>query len=357
MAEREKYSGMLDESILSLFKRTLKFAGNSALLRFLISTAAYQKKASKRRAKWDERGIHVPPFMIASITRKCNLHCTGCYSRILDGGGDGEKEMTAHDFRRLFKESRELGISIILLAGGEPFTRPDVIEAAGDFPDIIFPVFTNGLLLDDRMLEGMKGKRSIIPVLSLEGGRQETDRRRGGGVHGAISGVMERLGDCKKLYGASITVTTSNLESVTDPVFIGELVDKKCKLFFFVEYIPVKEGTEHLEIGFSDRKRLLSAIEVLEKRYPALFIAFPGDEERFGGCLSAGRGFIHVNPSGNLEPCPFAPYSDRNLKEMSLKDALRSELLSTIRSNRERLSEVEGGCALWREQEWVRSLL
>jgi len=124
-----------------------------------------------------------------------------------------------------------------------------------------------------------------------------------------------------------------------------------------VEYIPVKEGTEHLEIGLSDRKRLLSVMELLEKRYSALFIAFPGDEERFGGCLSAGRGFIHVSPSGNLEPCPFAPYSDRNLREMSLKDALRSELLSTIRSNRERLCEVEGGCALWREQEWVRSLV
>jgi len=168
---------------------------------------------------------------------------------------------------------------------------------------------------------------------------------------------MERLRDRKKLYGVSITVTTSNLETVTEPRFIGKLVDSKCRLFFFVEYIPVKEGTEHLEIGHTDRKRLLSAMEVLEKRYPALFIAFPGDEERFGGCLSAGRGFIHVNPSGNLEPCPFAPYSDRNLREMSLKDALRSELLSTIRSNRERLSEVEGGCALWREQEWVRSLV
>ena len=355
MTGREQYSGMLDESILSLFKRTLKFAGSPNLLRFLISTAGYQKKASKRRAKWDERGIRVPPFMIASITRKCNLHCTGCYSRILNG--DGEKEMTAGDFRRLFEESRELGISIILLAGGEPFTRPDVIEAAGEFPDIIFPVFTNGLLLDDRMLIEIKRKRNIIPVVSLEGGREETDGRRGGGVHGAISGIMERLGNSKKLYGVSITVTTSNLGSVTDPVFIGELVNKRCKLFFFVEYIPVKEGTEDLEIGAADRKRLLSAMEVLEKRYPALFIAFPGDEERFGGCLSSGRGFIHISPSGNLEPCPFAPYSDRNIREMSLKDALRSELLETIRNSRERLSELEGGCALWDQREWVRSLL
>ncbi len=355
MTADNEYTGMLDESILSLFRRTLRFAGSPALLRFLITTAANQKKASKRRAKWGKNGLRVPPFMIASITRKCNLHCKGCYSRILNS--TEKEEMTTDDFRRLFEEAGELGISIILLAGGEPFIRPDVIEMAGKFTDIIFPVFTNGLLLDDRMLDSIKGKRNIIPVLSLEGGRKETDGRRGLGVHGAISEVMARLEDRKKIYGVSITVTTSNLADVTDPGFIGELADGKCRLFFFVEYIPVKEGTEHLEIGASDRKMLLSALEALEDRHPSLFIAFPGDEERFGGCLSSGRGFVHVSPSGDLEPCPFAPYSDRNIREMALKDALRSALLGTIRCSRERLNEVEGGCALWKERAWVRSLL
>ncbi len=84
----------------------------------------------------------------------------------------------------------------------------------------------------------------------------------------------------------------------------------------------------------------------LRRQYPALFIAFPGDEEAYGGCLAAGRGFIHINPEGNLEPCPFAPYTDTNLTNLPLREALNSQLLKTIRENHDQLTETRGGCAL-----------
>ena len=97
--------------------------------------------------------------------------------------------------------------------------------------------------------------------------------------------------------------------------------------------------------------------DVYRSRFTALFITVPGDEEEIGGCLSAGRGFIHVNAEGDVEPCPFFPYSDTNLMDMSLKDALQSEFLKRIRENHEQLSEAKDGCALWAEGEWVRFLL
>jgi MoaA/NifB/PqqE/SkfB family radical SAM enzyme len=68
-----------------------------------------------------------------------------------------------------------------------------------------------------------------------------------------------------------------------------------------------------------------------------------GDEEQYGGCLAAGRGFIHVNPRGQLEACPFAPFSDTDLSEISLREALGSELLLKIRQNASQLSETKGG--------------
>lgn len=39
------------------------------------------------------------------------------------------------------------------------------------------------------------------------------------------------------------------------------------------------------------------------------------------------------------------------------KDALKSRFLKTIRDNHEHLHETQGGCALWVEREWVRSLI
>lgn len=49
-----------------------------------------------------------------------------------------------------------------------------------------------------------------------------------------------------------------------------------------------------------------------------VFLSFSGDEKYVGGCLAAGRGFFHINANGEVEPCPFSPYSDVNSKE-SLK--------------------------------------
>ena len=62
-----------------------------------------------------------------------------------------------------------------------------------------------------------------------------------------------------------------------------------------------------------------------------MLISFPGDEVLSGGCLAAGRGFFHINARGGVEPCPFSPYSDTNLAECSLEEALDSPLFRHLR--------------------------
>ena len=88
----------------------------------------------------------IPPFLIASIPGQFNLHCAGCYSRCNHSAVDAVtvKQLTVEKWLRFFEEADRLGISFILLAGGEPMIRRDIIEAAGTYPNILFPVFTNG---------------------------------------------------------------------------------------------------------------------------------------------------------------------------------------------------------------------
>ena len=93
------------------------------------------------------------------------------------------------------------------------------------------------------------------------------------------------------------------------------------------------------------------------KRYRSLFIAVPWDEDDVGGCLSAGRGFVHINAKGDLEPCPFAPFSDTNIRDHALKEALQSKLCQEIRKVPELSREKGGGCVLWKERELVQSLM
>jgi MoaA/NifB/PqqE/SkfB family radical SAM enzyme len=152
-------------------------------------------------------------------------------------------------------------------------------------------------------------------------------------------------------------LTRHNFDLVTSQDFIRELIAVGCRLFFFVDYVPVQEGTEGLLLTAEQRAAEPGRMAALQGTLPGLFVAFPGDEEMYGGCLAAGRGFVHVSPEGSLEPCPFSPFSDASLKELSLQQALRSRFLQTIRESKEHLGETRGGCALWEKREWVRSLL
>ena len=135
------------------------------------------------------------------------------------------------------------------------------------------------------------------------------------------------------------------------------MIGTGCRVFAFVEYVPVQEGTEGLVLSPEQRSSLVGCLRTFPEKFPALFLGFPGDEEVFGGCLSSGRGFIHVSATGDLEPCPAAPFSDANLTKMPLREALQSRFLEEIRRHHDRLTETGGGCALWSNRAWVRSIL
>ena len=320
---------------------------------FSFQTIRNQKKAAQLRLEWEKKNIHVPPFMIVSVTKRCNLRCKGCYMRAQNRSSDSE--LTADRLKALMQEASELGISFVVFLGGEPLLRPEILDITEGFKHIIFPVFTNGLLIDDSIIGKLKRQKNVIAVISIEGHTKETDQRRGEGVSRGVYRAMDKLKDL--FFAVSITMTKKNFDVVTSDHFIQSLLNKGCSLFFFVEYIPIEKGTEELVISDEQKRRLSSLMKGFRDRYNGLFVDFPGDEEEFGGCLSSGRGFLHISPEGNLEPCPLAPFSDTNINNVSLKEALNSEFLKKIRESSEHLSEAEGGCALWNNRDWTLSLL
>lgn len=128
----------VERIVSEALKATLKNPRESA---FMLKFAAASRTASRKRKKAEKKGEHIPPFLIASITSKCNLHCAGCYSRCNQATVDSEpvSQLSGEDWLRIFDEADDLGISFILLAGGEPMLRRDVIESAATKPNILFP--------------------------------------------------------------------------------------------------------------------------------------------------------------------------------------------------------------------------
>lgn len=78
-----------------------------------------------------------------------------------------------------------------------------------------------------------------------------------------------------------------------------------------------------------ERAVLKEGIDRFRKDYDEMvFVSFTGDEMISGGCIAAGRGVFHINSHGGAEPCPFSPYSDINVRDTSLREALKSKLLA-----------------------------
>lgn len=350
----------IEHMIKNILKTSIK---NPAASMFFMQYAKHMTRAQKIRSDEEKKGNHIPAFLIGSITTQCNLHCKGCYARANHSCFDGTREgmpsvLPGEKWKEIFDEAAELGIGFVILIGGEPFVRKDVLQKAGEQKKILFPIFTNGTMMDAEYLEILKKNRNLLPVLSIEGEKETTDERRGRGVYQKLNETMQSLKKEGIFYGASITVHKGNLEEVLSDRFIDTLAEASCRAVFYVEYVPTTKESRGIVLGDSERERLMGRLrELRSKQQDMMFIAFPGDEESSGGCLAAGRGFFHINAYGGVEPCPFSPYSDTNLSNMTLLEALHSPLFVKLNENGNLFKEHIGGCVLYEQEEQVKALL
>jgi len=355
-AKEETYLFRFNKKYQDLFRDVIKINGfKNGYRSFWMKTLYNQHRMARRREKSADEGLRVPPVLIYSITNRCNLQCKGCYAhsqkRVVSN------ELSVRRMGKVIDEASELGIGVVMIAGGEPLMRSEILHIASNHKEIIFPIFTNGVLLDETRMQFFRENKHLIPVLSLEGSREMTDGRRGQGLFEVIKKRTGELHKHNQFYGLSITLTSKNFESVVNHDMMKEFNERGCKLFFLVEYVPTSEADEDLCLTPEQKSVLTDRLNRLRKEIPALFISLPGDEEQYGGCLAAGRAFVHLSSDGQLEPCPFAPYSDVDLNYMTLKEALGSDFLEQIRNNHQNLSESKGGCTLWENREWVEKQL
>ena len=100
-------TGYLNRSIDGIFRRALRFSlTNPKECGFLIRAAALQKRAAEKRFRSEREGGPIPPFLIASIASRCNLHCAGCYARANHICADAAAgELSAARWGELFAEA------------------------------------------------------------------------------------------------------------------------------------------------------------------------------------------------------------------------------------------------------------
>lgn len=326
--------------------------------------AQIYRKSVQLRQREHLDGLTVPPFLILSLTSSCNLKCIGCYAAAVGTVQQqkyrcGSKQNLDFDqWHQIIQEAHDLGVFGFILAGGEPFLFPDLLDICEDFQDRIFIVFTNGTALNDEHFSRLKRLPNVIVVVSIEGNQDVTDQRRGIGVYEKAIHSIKRLHGMNVMSGISVTITRNNYMYWMDGVSIDSLIADGIRFGFFIEYIPAARLTDDL-LSLSSNERAEFRAKILEYRAskPIYIIHTPGDEKLLGGCISAGRGFAHVTPRGDLTPCPVSNIATHNLASASLRAGLESPLFQQIRESEHLLESGDTPCALFAHPKEVAALM
>lgn len=348
LAFRPELEAILRQTV----RRALRIAlGHPRFARTLVRLWPAFGRAARLRRKNEVEGIVVPPFMALSITTACNLKCQGCYAQTLHPAKG--QELSLDEWTRVLAEAEGLGVSVVTVLGGEPLSRKILWTLVERFPRLVFLVFTNGTLIDAAAVEKIRQLGNFVPMLSVEGYGPQTDGRRGRGVYARLAGAVELLRRRNVFFGASITATQTNFDVTTDRRFIDDLYSQGCRVFFYIEYLPA-DGERDLCLDDAQKRRLVEFVNDRRRKKPAFFLDFPGEEYELGVCLSAGRGFLHLSADGDVEPCPFSPHSDSNLRTKTLRESLASPLFAKLLSRPAELEDSGGNCALFENDGLVK---
>ncbi|MDO5733791.1 MAG: radical SAM protein [Eubacteriales bacterium] len=284
------------------------------------------KRSEAVRERYD---CNVPWAILMDPTSACNLKCIGCWAA--DYGHN--MQMTLEELDDIIEQGKEMGVFVYLYTGGEPLIRKkDIITLCEKHDDCVFSSFTNGTLIDEAFCKEMKRVGNFVPAVSVEGFEEATDSRRGKGTFKKICRAMELMREYKLAFGLSCCYTSANYRDIGSEKYFDWMVEQGAKFAWFFTYMPVGvNATTDLMVTPEQRAFMYDRIRSFRHSKPIFTVDFWNDGEYVNGCIAGGRCYLHINANGDVEPCAFIHYSDSNIREVGLLEALQRPLFKAYK--------------------------
>jgi MoaA/NifB/PqqE/SkfB family radical SAM enzyme len=307
----------------------------------------------------------VPVYVQFYITARCNLTCKQC--NIIYANSD-VRECTLDEIKCIADNFAKLGVAMVLLTGGEPFTRddlPDIIKAF-ESRGIHVRMQTNGLASEERIQEVIAaGGRDIsISLDSLWPASQDV-------INGdfenswykalkAISCFTRYLPREGSFASLGCVLQRDNLGDIEDVIRFGT------EISWFTSLVPIHITTFDKPMNFrtydqtcrwkpEELPYLNSLIERVRQMRREGFLLYDSDQylddiKRFAanspttwrdknkGVCDSPNLYFSVLPNGDFAPCcdhrissPIHTYSP-NFPEIYRTKKFRAEVLSVTKS-------------------------
>lgn len=173
----------------------------------------YGRKSSQLPSHLLQFSEDKKPVVVWNVTSRCNLSCTHCYAATDGLTGD----LSTHEALAVIDDLAEFGCPVLLFSGGEPFTRPDILQlarhAAGKGLRVVFS--TNGTLIDAALAAEIKAIGVSYVGISIDGSEKTHDLFRA--CPGAFQRSLEGIRHCRDAgvkVGLRVTMTKDNVGDI-----------------------------------------------------------------------------------------------------------------------------------------------
>jgi radical SAM protein with 4Fe4S-binding SPASM domain len=280
--------------------------------------------------------LSAPKMVTWETTHACNLRCPHCYN----GAGHAlEDELDTKQAFRLIDILAEAGVLRLLISGGEPFVRPDILAILrkASKTNVRLDIATNGVELPDKILKGVGRLPLFHAHVSIDGLGQRHDQFRGRkGAFDAACRNIRRLREKDISVSLSTTVTRENISELDRIIDLALELD--CSGFFANAMLPAGRGRRSASRYMLDASGYYRLYETLVERgrelkerlsistdmcFPFFFSNAPLQWPSSGlmGC-SAGYDTLCIGANGTAYPChllrdfPLGNVVDRGLKKI-----------------------------------------
>jgi len=260
------------------------------------------------------------------LTNKCNLRCIHCYN---SSGNARGYELSTNEMLKLIDELDLMGVTDIILTGGEPFERKDILSIISElvFKNIRFSMFSNGLLITPEIAKQLAKYHVQFVAVSVDGATSKSHERiRGKNTFSRTLKGISILQENGVNVRVNHTLTTENIDEL--PLFI-DLMDKigVTEIFYdrFDYFGRGKEGKSlvlPIEAG-KFVKELLSKKSSSTSQYHAS-VSQSIDSECSPNLCGVGIDQCYIKSNGDMCFCPVL--SDENFRIGNIKTDLIEDL-------------------------------
>ena len=285
------------------------------------------------------------------VTKACNLHCSYCYFSARKPMPD---EMTTREYGQLWPQLAALRPRKVVLTGGEPLARGDVVELLRGLRDadpehrILRCLNTNGHLVKPELARRLVGLADEVRV-SLDGLRERNDLLRGKGNFDAAFRALKVFHELGFEPKVLITITAGNVDDLEELICL--LHEHHLTRLSFNNFRPIGRGEGRWDWR-ADPKRVRDALERAWRRCRPDQSPLPEENATEESSHCGVGSMLNILPNGDVFPChalTSPEFRCGNVREQNLLEICRSNGLlgnlaaldfRRVASSDERLSEL-----------------